>query len=552
MRINNNISVNPTIINLQSLFDLSDKLNNTDDEKFILNSVLLSLMGKLGIIRAAVLGLTDINKLKVKLSKGYIGFEEIEFDGKVNFRELNGKTEFESDLINSGYHVCIPLKYKEHIFAIICLGQKMNHQYLNEIEKQYIQIVATIAGNALQNSKYLTSLNIEKNKVEEKNHLLQTLLEISTKLNESLTTKEIIQQFSLSIMGQLAVNKFAFIEIDDYSKLNILESRLDKNLIKSILEDIRKKNNFELIRIEGAKCLISPIKYKDRTKAWVILCEKFNKKDYDENDKLFIESLSNLTITALENQRLHLEELNKKKLESEMSLALEIQNKLLPKDLPNILSYYIDAVSIPSKYVGGDYYDAIQVGQNRYIFTIADVSGKGMPASLLMANLQSALRILTQFDLGLIELTNRLNKIIYNNTGTDKFITFFICEFDLEKNTLQYLNAGHNPPLLFKKDRSIIELKEGGLILGVVNEEIDYETGVLNLEDFSLLFLFTDGLIEAINNEKQEYGLQRVKSFLIENINNCKELIPKLIDNINEYSNGSQINDDLTMMLIKR
>jgi len=106
--------------------------------------------------------------------------------------------------------------------------------------------------------------------------------------------------------------------------------------------------------------------------------------------------------------------------------------------------------------------------------------------------------------------------------------------------------------LLFKKDRSIIELKEGGLILGVVNEEIDYETGVLNLEDFSLLFLFTDGLIEAINNEKQEYGLQRVKSFLIENINNCKELIPKLIDNINEYSNGSQINDDLTMMLIKR
>jgi len=548
--------LNPTIINLQSLFDLSDKLNKSDDEEFILNSVLLSLMGKLGIIRAAVLvpknddlQSNEINNYKVKLNKGYIGFEEVEYDNILEFRELQNRSEFELKLKDSGYYFAIPLMYKETIFGIICLGKKMTGQILTEIEVQYLQIVTTIAGNALQNSQYFKSLTIEKYKVEARNLLLQTLFELSTKLNERLEIKEILKLFSLSLMGQLAVNKFAFVEVDNKNNYKILETRLESNVISFILEELKHINQVNKLVLDDNNCLVFPIRYNDKIKAWLILCEKNNKKEYDDNDRLFIESLSNLTITALENQRLQQEELNKQKLESEMGLALEIQKNLLPKSLPELNNFFIDARSIPSKYVGGDYYDALQTGENKYVLTIADVSGKGVPASLLMANLQSALRILTQFDIDLVELTNKLNKIIYENTSADKFITFFICEIDLEEGTFHYLNAGHNPPIIITKDKDIIELRDGGIILGVLDEYIEYKQGEIALDDIGLLFLYTDGLVEAVDDSKKEYGLEKMKDFLINNKHNPEDMIESLVTEVNEYSDGNLNFDDLTMML---
>ncbi|MBI5326656.1 MAG: PP2C family protein-serine/threonine phosphatase [Ignavibacteriae bacterium] len=277
-----------------------------------------------------------------------------------------------------------------------------------------------------------------------------------------------------------------------------------------------------------------------------------NGEDYNEDNIQFIEALANTSIAALENERLFEQELEKKKLESELGLALEIQKNLLPKQIPSLYNCDLAGTSIPSRFVGGDYYDFIKLDDRHLLISIADVSGKGMPAALLMANVQASLRSLAPLNLSLKELINRINLVVYQNTTADKFVTFFCGIFDCENKSFSYINAGHNPPILMKTNGDFYELSEGGLILGFTDEPFTYSQGTVTLEKNDIILFYTDGVTEAQNVNNEEFGEVKLKEILYKNSSeSVMHIMNHIIKEVKNFSKHTEQFDDITLIVAK-
>jgi sigma-B regulation protein RsbU (phosphoserine phosphatase) len=202
--------------------------------------------------------------------------------------------------------------------------------------------------------------------------------------------------------------------------------------------------------------------------------------------------------------------------------------------------------------VGGDYYDVIPIDENRLALAIGDVSGKGVPASLLMANLQSALRVMMVPEVNLAEVVEKLNTLIYNNTGLDKFITFFIGILNTKKHTLEYVNAGHNNPILCSPQNEMRFLDIGGIILGIM-PGYSYNTGSISLKKGDFILTYTDGVNEAINPGEEEFGEERLYELVK---SHTKQPVKQIVENvwqaIDKFAAGYPQADDVTMLAVRR
>jgi sigma-B regulation protein RsbU (phosphoserine phosphatase) len=277
-----------------------------------------------------------------------------------------------------------------------------------------------------------------------------------------------------------------------------------------------------------------------------------DRQPFAEGDLELVSSIGNLASIALENARLFAEAIEKQRLEDELVLAREIQKGLLPGVFPAIRGITIGATNISSKQVGGDYYDVLALPDERYVIAIGDVSGKGPPASLLMANLQATIRALVPLNLSLSELTARVNDLMCQNTGGNKFVTFFWGIIDAVTRSLTYVNAGHNYPMLFRRDGTVERLERGGMILGVLKTVLPYEEGAVELRDGDVLLLFTDGVSEAMSKQSVEYGEDRLQAVL-EGCRECTpdEIIGRIHEDILRHAAGASQSDDITMMVLK-
>jgi sigma-B regulation protein RsbU (phosphoserine phosphatase) len=282
------------------------------------------------------------------------------------------------------------------------------------------------------------------------------------------------------------------------------------------------------------------------------LGDKISGQPYSPADLEFLAALGNLAIISLENARLFKEALEKQKMEDELVIAKEIQRGLLPSSLPEIPGFEFAASSLSSKQVGGDYYDVIPLRENRFVIAIGDVSGKGTPAALLMANLQAAIRALVPLNLPLPELTGRVNDLIADNTGSGRFITFFWGVLDPDGRTLQYVNAGHNPPYLFHRDGSFERLEKGGLILGVMKTTRPYEGGSIGFSPGDVLLLFTDGVSEAMDHEGVEFGEGPLEQVTCESLTQpSASILERIVEKVREHSRGVTQSDDITLLVLR-
>ncbi|MFQ6112523.1 MAG: PP2C family protein-serine/threonine phosphatase [bacterium] len=191
------------------------------------------------------------------------------------------------------------------------------------------------------------------------------------------------------------------------------------------------------------------------------------------------------------------------------------------------------------------------VNEQQYGFCIADVSGKGAPASLLMSNLQASLHALVHTGLEISEMTGTINNLIYQNTGLDKFITYFYAVLNLQEKTFTYVNAGHNPPYVFHKDGSFQTLEEGGLILGMM-PNMAYEKGTVTLKSGDCLVMFTDGVSEAMNANGEEFDEKRIEACVLDNFNlSAEDVLQKIVSSVKHFAEGRPQADDITLLLIK-
>lgn len=235
--------------------------------------------------------------------------------------------------------------------------------------------------------------------------------------------------------------------------------------------------------------------------------------------------------------------------EQEIEEAREIQQGFLPTEIPQIAGCEISSAWQPARVVSGDYFDVLKFSESALALCIADVSGKGMPAALLMSNLQATVRGLASDALRSEELCTRANQFIYRNTLQDRFITFFYGRLDVGAKRLVYTNAGHNAPIVLHQDGSHCRLQVGGGVLGVFEDQ-NYGQGELELVAGDRLVLFTDGVTEARNRDGEEFGEQRLLRLLVENgSHRAHELQREILNAVSEFSSGN-FEDDATLIVV--
>lgn len=235
--------------------------------------------------------------------------------------------------------------------------------------------------------------------------------------------------------------------------------------------------------------------------------------------------------------------------EREIAEAKAIQERLLPRDIPQVTGYQIATSWQSAEAVGGDYFDVLALGNETLGLCIADVAGKGIPAALLMSNLQAAVRGLSSPSLAPDLLCNSLNSLVWKNTHTDRFITLFYAQLDMPTRRLRYVNAGHNAPIVVHADGSHERLEEGGGVLGVFAEQ-SYALGIAQLALNDRLVLFTDGVTEASNPQGEEFGEQGLLSLLEKHRAwPAAAIQEKIAAAITEFS-GGHLADDATLLVL--
>ncbi len=236
-------------------------------------------------------------------------------------------------------------------------------------------------------------------------------------------------------------------------------------------------------------------------------------------------------------------------LRDEVSDACEVQRCLMPKDFPSVDGYEFSGASRPAHILGGDYYDAFYGDGSTIGLCIADVSGKGLPAALLMANLQATVHAVVTEESRPSEFARRVNSTVRRNVSPGRFVTLFYCLLDTSIRRLCYVNAGHNAPILARKSGQVLRLKSGGPLLGVF-DDVEYQEGTVPIEAGDRLVLFTDGLSEAVNDLGEEFGEDRIIANLKEANNlSAEEIRNRIFSAADEFTGGSLF-DDATVMIV--
>ncbi len=292
-----------------------------------------------------------------------------------------------------------------------------------------------------------------------------------------------------------------------------------------------------------------------RNKAGKILAalQLLNKQDgaFSEADTDFLMTLSGHMGLALENAQLHQQLLEKERLEKELALARGIQRSLLPDTTPVLEGFDFALLNEPCYAVGGDYYDFLTLGPHTLLTVIADVEGKGVSSALVMSNLQATLRALVLHLHSLDEIAESLNRMILNDTRSEKYLSIFIGLFDVRRKGLHYINCGHVPPMVVRPGSDPIPLTEGGMVIGLF-ESARYQRGHIKLQRGDVILLCTDGITEAMNTFHEEYGMERVlRTAQSVADRSAAEIVHEINADVERFSRHGTHLDDKVLIAIK-
>jgi len=293
-----------------------------------------------------------------------------------------------------------------------------------------------------------------------------------------------------------------------------------------------------------------PLFKDERCVGYLALGEKGYGTRFTTEELSLLSVLAGEISVASENIRLLRESVEKEVMEEELKLARAIQARLLPDEPPSIPGYDLHALTVPSRYVGGDYYDFTLIDDRRLAVAVADVSGKGVPAALLVATLHAAVRSNKDGQCRPNEMISRINKLLFTSTAPEQFATLFYAVIDLVTGELRYCNAGHDYPIM-TNGAGVKRLGEGGMVLGCVSE-FPYEEHVQSLPDGANLVLYTDGLTEAPAGE-DFFGEERLIELVSRHAHHpASSLCRIMIDEVKTFSKESDVQDDLTVLVLKR
>ncbi|MBK9216133.1 MAG: SpoIIE family protein phosphatase [Chloracidobacterium sp.] len=344
----------------------------------------------------------------------------------------------------------------------------------------------------------------------------------------------------------------------------IEEVRLSRAIMTEVMEngksvltsDAQHDPRFasQTIVLQGIRSVLAvPLSVDERHIFGLIYADSPTNEATFTSDHLdILTTLASVASIRVENASLLEERMNRERMERELELATEIQQRFQPSGPPSVDGYEFQGISFSCYEIGGDYYDFIERGDGKVLVALGDVSGKGTGAALLMSSLHAAIHAQIAAKSSLDETVVAVNEYLAENTPANRFVTLFIAELDPATGDLRFINAGHNPPVLGRADGTVEQLESGGLPLGIMPFS-EYEAGTVSLGKGDALVIYSDGVSEANNLAEEEFGLERLSAVIKANIAaSASGIRDKVESALSEFTGTAPANDDITLVIVKR
>ncbi len=309
--------------------------------------------------------------------------------------------------------------------------------------------------------------------------------------------------------------------------------------------DFDKKSGF---KTQGILCV--PLKFKNNVIGVVQVLNRIDNVPFQNNDLRILSIFASQAAIVIENSRLLYAELENEKIENDLALASEIQRLIIPDKLPAVPELKIYGTYLPSREIGGDFYNVFPVNKYETIFCIADVSGKGISGALLVSTLHATLRAYLEYTADMENIVSKLNDLIIELSTANKYITFFIAHLDHISSELTYINAGHNRPYWLQRNKPSQKLGSSGPAIGIMDFKYQIHRIQLNKDD--LIVMYTDGLIDAWNKEKKPFGESKLKTIVdLHNEFDCKLLHDIIVQSMDLHTENVEHNDDFALLVFQ-
>jgi len=474
------------------------------------------------------------------------------------FSPNNGKPE-------SKYTFIAPLRTRNSWFghlAFTGLGRGLlrNREYRN-----ILNTVVDQATSLIDKSRFLAL-------AKSQSHNLQKLLDLSKNISSIIDLEKLLDSIIETLDDIIPFDAGGIFLIDDkyeyfYARkirgyttgdIDNLAVKLETGIIGRairekrtiVLGSAKTDSNYFQLRKETNSQLTTPLFVGDEV-IGVFSLESNQLNYFEAQDTDYLDAFAGIAAVSIRNAKLYRDSQIKHFLETEMINAAQVQSALLPKDYPIPEGYDIHAINIPSLQVGGDIFD-LGGSEDNYLVAIGDVSGKGTSGAILMAVLFAGIRSTLETQWEVRNNISQLNNLMVESTIPGKFATFFMAKLNADTDELWYSNAGYNAPLLYRKNGEYELLEEGGVVLGFI-KDTHYAEARMKIESGDMVILFTDGLVEAMDSEDNEYGLERILAQIRKNENSDAAVLSQaLLEDVNKWVGNTGLQDDLTLIVIRK
>lgn len=516
-----------------------------------------------------------IKEIRVPMGMGIAGIsaetgESIIVNDAENDSRIFKKVDQKSHITTRNL-LCVPLVAKGNILGVLEVINKADGKDYDDNDLALLKTLADYAAIAVNNSDLYKEL-------QRKAYESQALYELSQSYNESQNLNEMLGENIAVICEAMDASRVSIIikneesgeykfkagvgiekEVLDNGKITIKDNVLSE-VIKTgnavFSADINADNRFpnnKSLRYDARSFVCAPLKNRDKIVGFVCATEKRGKTEYRASDASLLEMLAQQLYENYDHMLLMEQSREKEKIEAELSITAKMQQQILPVNFSNEHNLDISAVSRPAREVGGDFYDFIPLGNGKYVLLIADVSGKGMPAGLFMAISRSVIRVCFNESYSPAKVFEIANRHVYEDSKTGMFVTSFCCVVDTKKKKITYSNAGHFEQFFIRDENTKIltGLQSGNRPLGVIRDE-KFNEKTISYKSSDALFMYTDGITEAINSREEQYGDDRLKTILEEKRNmSAADMIKQVIDHVALFTGDTEQFDDMTMMAVR-
>ncbi|MCG6922033.1 MAG: SpoIIE family protein phosphatase [Acidobacteria bacterium] len=548
---------------LISLLDLTATLNSTLSGREILDAALLIVMGELQVSRGALYVRDPAGGFRLRSARGLppgapdvIELDEIPDRPKEPAPPVFGEL---------GLVLVCPVRKADRTIALIGLGPRPEGSTFGPQETGFLQSLAACAATPIENGLMYDELHRVNKTLSVKVFQLHNLFDIGGELTSSLDEEAIKRLVITTVMGHFLASRAALYLLGEggLDLAHVRGLRPDESPIRLPAEAAAEaealpgpsrvgdldSGPLRDALTRGRFGLAVPLTGGARVSGLLTVGERASGAPFGDEDFDYALALARQAQAALEGARLHRVALEKERQDRELQIAQEIQRSLFPRSTPTVEGLEVAAVSRPCHQVGGDYYDFIPLDGGRLALVIADVSGKGTPASILMASVHASLRA-TAGTTPPAVLLERVNRFLCASTQDNKYVTLFYAEIEPGSRRLSYVNAGHIPPYLVRAGGELDRLRTGGPVLGLLEDAV-FEEGKVVLGEGDLLATVTDGVTEALSPDDEEFGDARACASLCASDDNASSALRQLVEAVEAWTGRPGFGDDLTALIVR-